>query len=145
MTVSGGSPLYFPLNYADARPIKELVELPESCGELADSYIAETIESFIVYYDNKEITIPKSLVQMYVKDSWTFSLALEGLLYRELGTVSRDLFTCFYKLAIGLVSKVSEEVEEKLGDAIKARSPSFSSLLSKAIALELILRAKLLA
>jgi len=144
MTVSGGSPLYFPLNYADARPIKELVELPESCGELADSYIAETVDAFVIYYDNKEIMIPKSLVQMYVKDSWTFSLALEGLLYRELGTVSRDLFTCFYKLATGLVSKVSEEVEEKLGDAIKARSPSFSSLLSKAIALELISRIELL-
>ena len=144
MTLSGGSPLHFPLDHVDAQPIKELVELPEICEDLANSYIAETIDSFVVYYDNKEIMIPKSLVQLSVKDNWTVSLALEGLLHRELGSTSRDIFPCFYKLVLSLLSRVMVEVEEKLGEAVKARSPSFSSLLSKAIALELISRVEVL-
>ena len=127
-----------PLEYFPAKKLNEIVDVPSMCPRWNNALVDFGLNEIVLYYDNKEIVIPKDVFELALKLSDALPFTLEGLLVREFGKVDRKEFLCLERIVLKLAATIERETHElKLGELLKARVPSIGSVLAKAIALEL--------
>ena len=133
----GPLPPNSPLLFTNAQPLNKLVEVPQACSKWAEALV-DVEADVVVIYQGDTLVLPLKLLELALVDEATFSLALEGFLYRTYGGVNREDFVCMVTILIKLGAKIlSERYERGVTELLRVRLPSFSSVLARLIAMEM--------
>ena len=127
-------PVDVPLTYAEARPLKELIDIPTLCSHWSSAYVKEDLDGIVIYYNDVEIELTGDILTLASRGVNVFSLALEGLVRRRFRELDRREFMCLLRIVTKLASKRElKAYEEKLGETLRTRTPTFSMVLAKTI------------
>ena len=133
----GPLPPNSPPIFTNAQPLNKLVEVPQACSKWAEALVDVEADEVAIYHSDT-VVFPLKLLELALVDEVAFSLALEGFLHRTYGVVNREDFVCLVTILIKLGAKIlSERYERGVTELLRARLPSFSSVLARLIAIEI--------